>query len=355
MEAELVSMLEKASEKLGRLDGMTVNLPSLDLFVAMFVRKEAVLSSQIEGTQASLDDIIVYELTPPKRYMPADVAETVNYVKAMNYGLNRVSELPLSLRLMREIHERLLEDTRGSHRTPGEFRRSQNWIGPPGCDLANATFIPPPPDEMVIAMGELEKFLHEDVSIPILINAAIAHAQFETIHPFLDGNGRIGRLLITFTLCHKGVLKSPLLYLSYFFKANRSSYYEHLNRIRTDGDWESWVTFFLRGIAEVSETATDTAKTILKMRSEHIDLVRKTFPRAAANALKLLDLLFTIPGVTASELAKRIEVSRPTAYSLISKFQRLGILNEHIRSPWGSIFYYDSYLNILKEGTQLSK
>jgi len=208
---------------------------------------------------------------------------------------------------------------------------------------------------MVIAMGELEKFLHEDVSIPILINAAIAHAQFETIHPFLDGNGRIGRLLITFTLCHKGVLKSPLLYLSYFFKANRSSYYEHLNRIRTDGDWESWVTFFLRGIAEVSETATDTAKTILKMRSEHIDLVRKTFPRAAANALKLLDLLFTIPGVTASELAKRIEVSRPTAYSLISKFQRLGILNEHIRSPWGSIFYYDSYLNILKEGTQLSK
>ena len=225
IDTEICNLLAGAAEKLGRLDGITVNLPNPDPFISMFVRKEAVLSSQIEGTQASLDDILAYELKLPKDSMPFDVEEIVNYVKSMNYGLKRLTELPLSLRLIREIHEQLLMNACGGDRAPGEFRTSQNWIGPAGCTLSDAVFIPPPPAEMKNAMGSLENYLHEDTKTPNLIKAALVHAQFETIHPFLDGNGRIGRLLITFMLCYYGSLSRPLLYLSYFFKQHRSHYY----------------------------------------------------------------------------------------------------------------------------------
>lgn len=254
---ELACLLSEADRALGRLDGVATVLPNPDLFVAMYVRHEAVLSSQIEGTQSSLDDVLQFQIDATGKELPKDVEEVVNYVNAMNYGLERIASLPLSLRLIREIHERLMAGVRRAERTPGEFRRSQNWIGPQGCTLSNATFMPPPVHEMQAAVDNFEKFLH-DATVPVLIQCALAHAQFETIHPFLDGNGRIGRLLITLLLCERKVLHRPLLYLSLFLKVHRSEYYDRLTAIRRDGNWEGWLKFFLGGILEVSQSATAT-------------------------------------------------------------------------------------------------
>jgi Fic family protein len=230
--------LSDADRALGRLDGIAAILPNPELFVAMYVRHEAVLSSQIEGTQSTLEDVLEYETGGKPDREPKDVEEVVNYVHAMNYGLQRLKEFPLSLRLLREIHQKLLQGVRGQHRDPGEFRKTQNWVGPMGTNLDQAEYIPPPPHEMMPALDNLEKFLHNSNSLPVLVHCGLAHAQFETIHPFLDGNGRVGRLLITFLLCHREVLERPLLYLSYFFKANRSEYYERLMKVRHEGDWE---------------------------------------------------------------------------------------------------------------------
>ncbi len=244
MDSKLIRLLSDAHGSLCRLDGVASVLPNVDLFVAMYVKQEAVLSSQIEGTQSTLENVLEFEVDAKGKDVPKDVEEVVNYVQAMNYGLQRLEELPLSLRLIREIHEILLEGVRGEHRTPGEFRRSQNWIGPAGATINKATFVPPPVNEMKQALGNFEKFLHDEDSFHILVQAGLAHAQFETIHPFLDGNGRVGRLLITFLLCEKGVLHQPLLYLSSYFKAHRAEYYDRLSAIRTDGDWEGWLRFF---------------------------------------------------------------------------------------------------------------
>ncbi len=252
MDPEMWDLLSRADRALGRLDGSTEILPNPDLFVFMYVRKEAVLSSQIEGTQASLMDVLEFEAQAMDSGKPSDVEEVVNYVGAMNHGLQRLQELPLSLRLIREIHEKLLANVRGGERNPGEFRSRQNWIGPPGCKLSEAFFVPPPPVEMMRALGELEKFLHDESPMPFLIKVGLAHAQFETIHPFLDGNGRVGRLLITFLLCEKGILKRPLLYLSWYFKKNRGEYYDKLQSVRDRGDWESWLKFFLKGVEQVA-------------------------------------------------------------------------------------------------------
>ena len=256
-------ILSDADRALGRLDGCAHVLPNPDLFVAMYVRQEAVLSSQIEGTQSSLTDVLQVETGIRGRKLPLDVAEVVNYVRAMNHGMARLEDLPLSQRLLREIHGVLLEGVRGEDRTPGEFRRSQNWIGPDGTPLENATFVPPPVREMTAALANLEEFLHDSDDLPVLVHCGVAHAQFETIHPFLDGNGRVGRLLITLLLCERSILHRPLLYLSHYLKKNRAEYYDRLMAIRAKGDWEGWLKFFLLGVYEVSCQAADTARAIL--------------------------------------------------------------------------------------------
>jgi Fic family protein len=349
---EIMALLGDAALALGRLDGLAVNLPNPDLFVSMYVRKEAVLSSQIEGTQATLDDVLAFEVEAAKEGIPADAAEVVNYVRAMSYGNRRLQTLPLSLRLIREIHRELMHGVRGSERLPGEFRTSQNWIGAPGSTLADAAFGPPPPHEMTRALGDLEKFLHADSPLPLLIRCALTHAQFETIHPFLDGNGRVGRLLITFMLCHGGVLARPLLYLSYYFKANRNEYYDRLNRIRFEGDWESWVRFFLRGVADVAKQAAETAMKILDLRARCDEKLRRAKIRGTATALRLLDQLFEHPVTTAATVGAWLDVSKPTANDLLATFEKAGLLRETTGLTRGRVFAFEPYLKLLRAGTE---
>lgn len=352
LDEEIQCLLERAVMRLGRLEGLTIHLPNPDLFLSMYVRKEAVLSSQIEGTQASLDDVLAYEVQQPQ--LDNDASEVVNYVQAMKYGLTRLATLPLSLRLIREVHAELLKDVRAGElvRTPGEFRTSQNWIGRPGCTLNEAIFVPPPPYEMNLALNELEKYLHDPAPLPTLVRCALVHAQFETIHPFLDGNGRAGRLLITLLLCQAGMLTQPLLYLSYYFKANRDEYYEWLNRVRTTGDWEGWVRFFLRGVAEVAEQAADTAMQIIALRRKHIEAIREAYPRASGNAVRLLDRCFEQPYFNAARCSDQLAVSVPTANSLVARLQKLGFLREVTGQSYGRVFAYEPYLALLREGTK---
>ena len=348
----LTNLLAQASTDLGRLDGLAAVLPNPDQFVAAFVRKEAVLSSQIEGTQASLDDLLEYEVSPRATARRGE-PEVIRYVRAMNHGLDRLAgDFPLNMRLVREMHAVLLSEGRGSERTPGEFRTSQNWIGAAGCTLDDARFVPPPPHALGDALGNLEKFIHGGDPTPLLVRCALVHAQFETIHPFLDGNGRMGRLLITFQLCHAGVLARPLLYLSFFFKTHRLEYYDRLNAVRSSGDWEGWVAFFLRGVSEVSRQATTTAKAILELRTLHQGEVRQEMPRAATNGLRMLDLLFDKPFVTAAAVRDRLEISPPTAHRLLSRFEEVGLLREVTDRSRGRIYSYDALLELLREGTE---
>ena len=306
---DLQQRLSQADRALGRLDGSIQTLPNPDLFVFMYVRKEAVLSSQIEGTQSSLQDLLAAEaqILAPDR--PQDVNEVINYVWAVNYGLKRLADLPISVRLIKDIHARLLDGVRGSDLTPGELRPSQNWIGPSGCTLAEAIFVPPPPQEVLKALGDLEAFLHHEDDLPLLIKIGLAHAQFETIHPFLDGNGRMGRLLITFLLCEREVLLKPVLYLSYYFKRHRTTYYERLQAVRDTGDWESWLAFFLQGVAEVSAQATETARRILALREDHRALITEQFGRAAGNGHRLLETLYERPIVSVNNVQDLIGTS----------------------------------------------
>ena len=266
LDNELVALLSNADQSLGRLDGAADMLPNPDLFVRMYVRKEAVLSSQIEGTQASLADVLEYEAEVSHRQLPGDVLETFNYVKALNAGLERLNDLPLCNRLIREIHGILMQGVRGQERSPGEFRETQNWIGPPGSNLNNASYVPPPPAEMYHAMGAFENYLNSELPVPLLIKCGLAHGQFEMIHPFLDGNGRLGRLLITFLLCQQKVLSRPLLYLSAYFKEYQEEYYARLYAISNEGDWEGWLKYFLKGVGQVSQEAAETARRIIAMR-----------------------------------------------------------------------------------------
>jgi len=342
---ELWQLLSDADRALGRLDGVTEVLPNPDLFVTMYVRKEAVLSSQIEGTQASLVDLLEFESEQAVKSIPSDVGEVVNYVSAINYGLTRLGDLPLSLRLIREIHRELLRGVRGDERMPGEFRTSQNWIGPKGCTLAQATFVPPPPEEMKTAMGDLERFLHDDSPMPALIKMGLAHAQFETIHPFLDGNGRIGRLLITFLLCERRILRRPLLYLSYYFKQNRTEYYDRLMGIRTKGDWEGWLKFFLKGVHDVSRQATDTARQIIALRDRDRQMVQNSVP-GALKGLALLDRLYELPMVSVKTAAQALGVSNPLANRLIAHFQEVGLLSQITPGRRNRVFAYAPYLDL---------
>ena len=343
LDATLVRLLAEAACSLGRLDGAGSILPNPDFFVSMYVRQEAVLSSQIEGTQSTLEDVLEYEAGVRGAGSPRDLAEVVNYVKAMNYGLERLQELPVSLRLIREIHGHLLEGVRGGDRTPGEFRQSQNWIGPAGCTLNQAAYVPPPVHEMLQALDNLEKFLHDEASFPLLIQAGLAHAQFETIHPFLDGNGRVGRLLITFLLCWRGVLHRPLLYLSLYLKAHRQEYYDRLQAVRVDGDWEGWLRFFLAGVGEVADGATRTARAILDLREQHRQVVAAKARRANL-AQALLDMLFRNPIVTALSVERALGCTQPTADTLVNDFVDWGLLAETTGKQRNRRFRYGPYL-----------
>lgn len=346
MDGELLALLSDADISLGRLDGIVKVIPDPDFFVAMYVRREAVLSSQIEGTQSTLEDLLEVELEPAAQDRHSDVGDIVNYIAAMNHGLVRIDELPLSLRLIREIHNELLRDGRGAHATPGEFRTSQNWIGPAGASLKQATFVPPPVYEMKQALSDFEAFLHAEQDNALLIRAGLAHAQFETIHPFLDGNGRVGRLLITFLLVHGGALRQPLLYLSYYFKLHRAEYYDRLMAVRLRGDWEGWLRFFLRGVAETARQATDTAERIFELRERHRSLVLSD---TGANGLKLLSMLFQRPLVNVNVVGQDLEVSFPTANRLVARFEELGLLREVTGQRRSRLFRYEPYLKLFDE------
>ena len=346
---ELQRALSQADLALGRLDGSIHTLPHPDLFVYMYVRKEAVLSSQIEGTQSSLQDVLAAEANIFAPDRPKDVDEVVNYVRAMNHGIKRLQHLPVSVRLIREIHAELLKGVRGSPLRPGDLRTSQNWIGPAGCTLNEATFIPPPPHEVPQRMTELERFLHSEKGMPLLIKIGLAHAQFETIHPFLDGNGRIGRLLITFLLCEKQVLMKPILYLSHFFKQNRQQYYERLQSVRDTGDWEQWLIFFLRGVVEVSWQATETARRILSLREDHRHTITEHLGRAAGNGHRVLDHLYQHPIVSVSDVRKLIEVSNPAANNLVARLVDTDVLREYTGYSRNRKFIYQSYIDLFHE------
>jgi Fic family protein len=309
----------------------------------MYVRQEAVLSSQIEGTQSTLEDVLQFEIDARGEDHPKDVEEVVNYVGAMRYGLDRLEELPLSLRLIREIHERLLHGVRGGHRAPGEFRTSQNWIGPPGCTLATAAFVPPPVHEMHQALDNFERFLHQTTSLPVLIHCGLAHAQFETIHPFLDGNGRVGRLLITFLLCQQQILSRPLLYLSHYLKTHRAEYYDRLTAIRNDGNWEAWLKFFLRGVFQVSQAATDTARAILDLREAHREVIAQKMG-GSTNGLRLLDLLFEQPIINIRLVERHIDCSYVTAGKLVDQLVELKMLQEITGGQRNRLYRYEPYL-----------
>lgn len=348
MDLEMLKLLSDADRKLGRLDGITQILPNPELFVAMYVQKEAVLSSQIEGTQASLTDVLDIGSDTNK---DTEIQDVVNYVAAMKYGLTRLQNFPLCLRLIREIHAVLLEDGRGSNRNPGEFRTSQNWIGPAGCTLSNATFIPPTVPDMNIALEDLELFFYEEDDIPSLIKIALIHAQFESIHPFLDGNGRVGRLLITFWLCLEKILSQPLLYLSYYFKSNRIEYYDRLMAVRKAGDWEGWVKFFLRGVASVSDEATESAKLIIQLKEKYSQVLSE---KTNNNYIKLLDHLFETPFISKNSAAEFLQISYPTASAIIEEFVRQNILTDITPHQQRNKRYcFVEYVNILNRGTEL--
>jgi Fic family protein len=346
---EMQTLLSRADRALGRLDGSIQALPNPELFVFMYVRKEAVLSSQIEGTQASLADVLEVEakLFDPMR--PDDTDEILNYVTALNFGLSRLETLPLSQRLIREIHKELMQGVRGQHATPGEYRRSQNWIGPAGVTLSQATFVPPPPHLLPELLSSLETFIHADDTMPLLLKLGLVHAQFETLHPFLDGNGRMGRLLITFLLCERQALTKPVLYLSHYLKRHRAEYYGHLQSIRDDGRWEDWLKFFLRGVAEVANEATETSREIVQMREAHRGKLIETLGRGAANGLKLLESLYKRPIFTVANVATLLNVSKQAANTLTERFVELEMIVEVTGNTRYRVFRYDPYVALFTD------
>lgn len=346
---EMQGLLSRADRALGRLDGSIQSLPNPDLFVFMYVRKEAVLSSQIEGTQASLGDILEVEAEIFDPTRPNDTEEILNYVRAMNYGLKRLDELPMSLRLIREIHARLMQGVRGQHATPGDFRKTQNWIGPEGATLKNATFVPPPPSELSRLLGNLETYFHEKSSTPLLIRVGLIHAHFETLHPFLDGNGRMGRLLIAFTLCEQEVLLRPVLYLSHYLKRNRAEYYDRLQAVRTAGDWEGWLKFFLKGVAQVANEATETARDIVQMREAHRQMIIDDLGRGAANGLKLLESLYLRPIFMVNNVAELLEISPQAANNITDRFLGMGLVTETTGQKRNRVFRYDPYVSLFAD------
>lgn len=347
--AELVSRLSEADRALGRLDGISQLLPNKELFLYMYVRKEAVLSSQIEGTQSTLSDLLRAESddTPAEKF--DDVTEVSNYVKAMTYGVQRMETLPLSLRLIREMHAELLRTGRGASKDPGQFRRFQNWVG--GTRLGNALYVPPPPVEMEKCLDEFEKFLHSETDLPPLIKAGLVHLQFESIHPFQDGNGRIGRLLITLLLCKEKVLNEPLLYLSLYFKANRPDYYRLLQEVRENGSWETWLEFFLEGVRETADEAVATARSISNLLDGDLQKIRAS-GKPAGSLQQIFDLLKKNPYLTAAAAIEKTGLTPPTVQTALASLEEIGILREITGKKRDRVYEYQDYLAILQNGAQ---
>lgn len=348
IDPECLKLLDEADRKLGELKGITATLPNPDLFIAFYVRKEALLSSQIEGTQCSLDEVLQVD---QKTAELKPVQEVINYIDAMHEGLEYLEKVPVSLRLVNHIHSVLLRGVRGRDKGRGEYKKVQNWIGPPGCKQNEATFIPPPPSMTIELMGDWELYYQAETQIPPLIKAAILHAHFETIHPYTDGNGRLGRLLITFMLCEKKVLEQPLLYLSLFFKENRDSYYQLLMDYRLNGEIEKWIKYFLRGVRNASEEAVRTAIQIHKLRTGHMELIKHELSKYRLS-LPLYDLICEKPIITMTIAKKLLGTTYPSAKKIFMKFVNLGLLQ-----PYGGekkrnkVFSYEAYLKILRRGT----
>lgn len=353
IDPDLHEKLDNTLLALGRLDTITRLLPDKSLFLYMYVRKEAVLSSQIEGTQSSLSDFLLHESGEAPGIPIADVQEVSNYIAAMTHGIQRISDgFPLSLRLLREIHGILLKTGRGAHREPGAFRRSQNWIGGEGDRPGTAIYVPPPPEEVMPSMSALEAFIHNKPrKTPILIKAALCHAQFETIHPFLDGNGRLGRLLITLLLCSEGVIKEPMLYLSIYLKSHRQQYYDLLQRVRHNGDWEKWLVFFLTGVRETADLAIKTAKTLDDLFAEDRGKI-EALGRATGTALRVHHAFKEWPILTIPKVARLTNVSFATAQKAIAHLKKLGIVKEIPKSKKPQAFSYAKFINIINEGTE---
>jgi len=347
----LYRQLEQANQGLGRLNGMTKLLPDIRFLLYLYVRKEALVSSQIEGTQSSFADLLLFENKATPHVAVEDVEEVSNYVAALQHGLRRLKGgFPLSLRLIREIHAILLKGGRGANKMPGEFRRSQNWIG--GTRPGNASYVPPPPERLMECLGEFEKFLHDDKhDLPVLIDAGLMHVQFESIHPFLDGNGRLGRLLITLLLCAKGVLSAPLLYPSLFFKANRSRYYELLQGVRGEGAWEDWLAFFLEGMASAAKEATDTADRTVRLFAKDRSKIEK-LGRASGSALRVHELMQTNPFLRIRTATKALKLTVPTVTSALNHLMELGIVKEISGKKRDRLFSYFQYVRMVSGDTQ---
>jgi Fic family protein len=357
LDAEAIDLLSRADQALGRLDGVATLLPYPDLFVGMYVRKEALLSSQIEGIDSTLDEVIRFEEgdQPSEGKRFHDTAEVVNYVRALKHGIERLADLPLSLRLIREIHGELMRGARGEGKAPGEFRATQNWIGGRGASLANAAFVPPPVPDMRQVLDNFEKFLHERrqradrAPHPVLVECALVHAQFETVHPFLDGNGRLGRLLIALLLHERRVLSLPLLYLSLYLKANRLEYYDRLTAVRKSGDWEGWINFFLKGVEQTALEAVDTGRKVIAFREQAI----RTASALGSNELKLVEFLFGHPLTDIQTAQKRIGVSSyNTAAAAIGRLEKAGLLKEATGGKRNRVFRFGGYLDLFESPSE---
>ena len=350
IDEEFQNLINRAYLLLGRLDGMATTLPDINLFVSMYVQKEAVISSQIEGTQASLIDVLQKDR---KNEKIKDTEEIVNYIKATNYAFKRLEELPLCMRLIKETHSILLSGVRGNEKSPGEFRKSQNWIGYAGCKLNTASFVPPAPGEMEKSLTDLEKYIHEDSFIPNLIKIALIHYQFETIHPFWDGNGRMGRLLIVLFLKERGLIEYPVLYLSYFFKKNRNRYYELLNNVRVKGEFEEWIKFFIKGICEISEDAISSIQKIIELKKADIEKIRNIPKGNISNFLLIYDYLLRHPFLETEDIRRLSDLSKPTVNKLLETLIELEILELVEEKKRYKQYVYRKYVDILSEGTTL--
>ena len=347
LDKNIVDLLVKANKQLALLEGISSRIPNIHLFISMYVRKEALMSSQIEGTQATLEDVLDPCL---EKNTNRPVGDVVNYIKATDYAINRLKELPLCNRLIKEAHEVLLSGVRGQNKSPGEFRHSQNWIGAAGCNLQDARYIPPSVEDMAQAMSDLEKYINSDDDLDILIRAALIHYQFETIHPFLDGNGRIGRLLITLFLMEKKVLSTPALYISYFLKKNKIEYYDRMSEVRLKGNYEQWIKFFLEG---VYESAKDAVETIDKLTSLHDNYCRKIkdLGRRAKNAMRVFEYLEANPIIEIQKTARELDIAFNTISSIVKDLIGIGVLEQTSTQSRNRTFVYKEYLEILKEGT----
>jgi len=344
---EIVDLLVKANKQLALLEGISSRIPNIHLFISMYVRKEALMSSQIEGTQATLEDVLD-PMLEENTHRP--VGDVVNYIKATDYAINRLKELPLCNRLIKEAHEVLLSGVRGQNKSPGEFRHSQNWIGAAGCNIQNARYIPPSVEDMIQAMSDLEKYINGDDELDVLIRAGLIHYQFETIHPFLDGNGRIGRLLITLFLMEKKILSTPALYISYFLKKNRIEYYDRMNEVRLKGNYEQWIKFFLEAVYESAKDAVETIDKLTSLHGNYCSKI-KSLGRRAKNAMRVFEYLESNPIIDIQKTSKELDIAFNTMSSIVKDLMSIGVLEQTSNQSRNRTFAYKEYLEILKEGT----